>query len=305
MDRTMVSVVIPTCTLGKCLRESINSVRRQSFRNFEILIIHYKPDFEPKATAAINKDIQVRYFRHKSESLNSARNLGIKKAEGKYIVFMDSCDIWEPDKLAKQVEILERKHDIGLVYCGSSLIDEYNNFIGTKPCTGHEGYLFDRLVMKNFLHNSSVAIFRKSCLNRAGLFDESFNISSNWDFFLRLALYYKFFGIKEPLARCRVSTQNESNDFKSFESSGFKVLNRIFQTKNISPAQLRLLHLAYAMRYTHIGKKYFQNNYFQKARDYFNEALKRDFSVCLKSDILLFYLLSYFAEKKAMTPSDV
>ena len=305
MDRITVSVVIPTCTMGKCLKESINSVMQQTFRNFEILIIHYKPDIKPKTTAVNYKDIKIRYFRHDTEALNSARNLGIKKAEGKYIVFMDSCDIWEPDKLAKQVEILEKNPDIGLVYCGSSLIDEYNNFIGTKPCTGFKGYLFDRLVMKNFLHNGSVAMFRKSCLNKTGLFDESFNISSNWDFFLRLALYYKFFGMKEPLARCRVSTQNCSKDLNSFESSGFKVLNRIFQIKDINPEQLRLLNLAYAMRYTYIGKKYFQNNYFQKARDYFNEAVKRDFSVCLKSDILLFYLLSYFAEKKAMTPSDV
>ncbi len=280
MPCPLVSVIIIARGPGKFPKESLNSVMSQSFRNFELLLIDYDSGNRPKTGKTTYKDIQIRYFKHCSDNLNSARNLGLNHAGGKYIVFMDNCDIWENDKLKKQADILEKNPDIGLVYCGGRL----------------EGYVFDRLVMKNFLYNSSVAMFRKDCLEKAGLFDESLDIASNWDFFLRLSLFYKFTGINEPLAKSALPVKNGLNGCEYFKTSGFKVLNKIFQMENITAKQLRLVNLAYAMRYSYIGRRYFQNNCYDRAKGYFNEALKRDFSICFRSDILLFYLLSCYLD---------
>lgn len=243
MSHPLISIIILNWENKQILQECVNSILSQTFQDYEILM---------------------------ADSINNS----IKQVAGKYLVFLDNCDLWEREKLQKQVNILENNPEVGLVYCGE-------NF---------EGYAFNRLVLRNFLQNSSIAMIRKSCLQ-----DICLDNSTNWELFLKLSLSSKFFGIKSPLAKCRaVGICNGI----TFETSGFKELNKIFQLKELTAKQLRLINLAYAMRYFQTGKKYFKNKLFNRAKGFFREALKRDFSVCFRSDIILFYLLSLFAYGK-------
>ncbi len=259
MSNPLVSVVIVINGTENDFNNSIDSIRRQSFRDFEVHIINWENYDEFK-------------------NLSTAINMGLKKSNGKYIVIMDTPDIWKPEKLEKQVDLLEQNPDIGLVYCGGRL----------------NGYVFSKLVTRNFLQNSSAAMFRKECIDKTGLFDETLDVLGNWDFFLKLSLYYKFLSIKDPLAIYAITLEKDFDFRETFKTSGFKTLNKIFQQPNLSAKQLGLVNRAYAMRYSHIGKKYFNCNFHEKARSYFSEAFKRDFSVSFKSDTLFFYLLSQY-----------
>lgn len=278
MPKPLVSVIVITREIDKCLKISIDSLMEQTFRNFEIFIIHSSPEFEPRITETTYQDVKMRYLRHKSDTLNSAKNEGLRCAAGKYVVFMENCDVWEPEKLEKQVKILEQNPEIGLVCCGERV----------------KGYVFNTLVVKNFLQNPSLALFRKNCVEKTGLFDESLDVTGNWDFFLRMSLVYKFYGIEDSLLKCSLNAKKDNDRFDTFKNSGFKVLNKVFQSKNITSKELIFVNLAYSTRYMELGKKHFQNNCYEKAIGFFTEAIKRDIRICFKSDILFYYLLARY-----------
>jgi len=259
MSGAAVSVIVAINRNEKNFKNSLESVRNQTFRNLEVHVV----DFEG------SKGLK---------NSNAAINSGIRETSGKYLVILDAPDIWKPEKLEKQVELLEQNPDIGLVYCGGGL----------------KGFVFKELVTRNFLQNSSAAMFRRDCISRIGTLDETLEITGSWDFFLKLSLYYKFLGIKDPLAMYETNFEKNSNPCETFKTSGFKILNKIFQLQDLSPKYLRLVNLAYAMRYRYIGKKYFDCDRHEKALGYFSEAFKRDLSVSFKSDILVFYLLSHY-----------
>ena len=272
MVQPVVSVIIPNCNNESFLKDSVDSVLNQIFQNFEIIIIDNNLTNQPKNI--VNTDKRIHYFCHENNSLNSVKNNGIKNAKGKYIIFLDSGNIFKPENLEKQVTVLNKNPDIGLVYSGISFIDENKNHIGNKPVITYKGDVFNKLVVYNFLYNGSAVLFRKNCLEKTGLFDESINKMGDWEFYLRFSSCYKFWGIGEHLVKHRMLEKTVSNDFELFENSGFKVLNKVFQINNLNVKYLRRINLAYAMRYTYMGKKYLQNNLYKKAKGYFSSLFQ-------------------------------
>jgi glycosyltransferase involved in cell wall biosynthesis len=115
-----VSVVIPTYNRAKVLSRAVKSVLNQGYRDFEIIVVDDgSTDNTEQVVGAFDKQ-QVKYVRHeKNMGPAAARNTGIGHANGKYIAFQDSDDEWFPQKLGRQVEILETASDrVGGVYTG-------------------------------------------------------------------------------------------------------------------------------------------------------------------------------------------
>lgn len=299
MAKPIVSVVIPVHSKGLFIKNSVDSVLKQSFQDFEIIIVDNSEMNNIRHVLDTYEDNRIMYFCKEKIGLNAARNFGIKKSNGQYIALLDADNVWLPEKLEKQVDILEKKPDIGLVYCGTILIDENNNIIDEEPLVTRKGYIFNRLVINNFLHNASVAVFRKECLEKTGMFDETIEKMTDWEFYLRFSINYKFWGLEERLVQYRILEKVKSNDFEFFETSGFKILNKIFQRTDIDIKHLKHINSAYAMRYRYIGKKYFENECFEKSRGYFQEALKRDFFACCRSDVFAYYLLCCFPRARS------
>ncbi len=291
MKNSLVSVIIPVDNKGLFLKSSVDSVLKQTFQDFEVIIVDNSRDDSVKQIVDTYEDNRISYFRQKNVNLNAARNLGIKKSKGQYIALLDADNLWLPEKLEKQLDILDKKPDVSLVYCGTAFIDENNSVIGEHATTYFKGHVFKKLVMNNFLHNGSVPLFRKECLQKTGMFDENIDKMTEWEFYLRFSINYKFWGLEEKLTLYRIFEKAKSNDFEFFETSGFKILNKIFQRTDIEIGHLKHINSAYAMRYRYIGKKYFENERFDKSKGYFYEAIKRDFLACCRSDVLGYYLL--------------
>ena len=118
-----VSVIMNCLNCSKYLREAIDSVYAQTYKNWEI-IFWDNASTDNSAEIAKSYDEKLRYFRgEKTVPLYAARNLALKQAKGKYIAFLDCDDYWLPQKLERQVEIFESDKNIGLVYSNVEILE--------------------------------------------------------------------------------------------------------------------------------------------------------------------------------------
>lgn len=136
MGNPTVSVVIPVYNAESFIAETVESVLRQTFADFEIVIVD---DASTDGTRGIltqiaKRNAHVRIVHNKTNlGVSKSRNRGIALSRGKYIALLDSDDLWVPDKLQRQVELIEAS-DADIVYCSYGMIDEngvrrYNDFI--------------------------------------------------------------------------------------------------------------------------------------------------------------------------------
>src|SRR4028119_1857024 len=124
-----VSVIIPAYNAMAYLPETLESVINQTFTDFEVLIINDgSPDGIVEWASEI-KDSRVKLISQENQGLSGARNTGIWSSQGEYLAFLDADDIWEPTKLEKQVQCLDKNLDVGMVSSGISTIDPNGNLI--------------------------------------------------------------------------------------------------------------------------------------------------------------------------------
>ncbi len=199
-----VSIVIPTHNRADLLRSAIASVMEQSYKDWELIVIDdNSTDHTYKIVNCVN-DRRVRYFRNTGKSGPSvARNIGMSKATGEYIAFLDDDDIWLPKKLEKQVAVLEKStKKVCGIYSNRSLIDKNTGkIISKKPdVEKFSGSLLKQLIIKNPIHTSTF-VFRKECISKIGYFDESMRYSEDRDFWIRLSMNWNIKYIDEPLIK--------------------------------------------------------------------------------------------------------
>ena len=207
-----VSVIIPAYNASKFIRDSVNSVLNQTYKDYEIIVIdgHSGSTDNTREIVAEYGD-SVRYFQQEKTGLSDARNKGILNAKGEYIAFLDSDDLWFENKLALQVEFLDNHRDVGLVFSDSwikaygDIDEEDQNFIGkrffqiSKP---HRGEVLSQLFVTNFIPILT-AVVRKECIVKVGLFKKDYDSAEDYDLWLRMSRIFKFDYIDEPLATCR------------------------------------------------------------------------------------------------------
>lgn len=202
-----ISVIIPTYNRGHLISETIDSVLSQSFRDLEILVID---DGSTDNTQEILKKYSgnVTYINIKHSGLPAVvRNVGLKHARGIYIAFLDSDDIWLPEKLEKEIGILENSPDTGLV-CSNAYVlkanEDREKELYLKENQGKSGHVLADLLKDNFIINSSVLV-RRSAIDQAAIFSENPELRAleDYDLWLRIAMITKICFILEPLLSYR------------------------------------------------------------------------------------------------------
>jgi teichuronic acid biosynthesis glycosyltransferase TuaG len=207
----LFSVIIPTYNSEKYLIETIESVLNQTYPNIEIIVID---DGSTDSTSEILrpyfKDIQYYIIPH-SGLPAVPRNYGIAISKGKYIAFLDSDDIWLPDKILKQYDIFLNHNSVGLV--STNALRFYDNEDGDEECTALETlflskkystgiYQFSDLLCNNFIITSSVVISR-DCVEKCGYFSEDtvFRAVEDFHLWLRIALLADIYYLDKPFMR--------------------------------------------------------------------------------------------------------
>lgn len=130
MDQSLVSIITPTYNCGQFIVDTIESVLAQTHQNWEMLIVDDCSTDNTKEIIARYNDSRIRYHcLPKNSGAAVARNLGLQMAKGRWIAFLDSDDLWLPEKLEKQIQFLE-ENNYAFSYHEYSEIDEQGNQLG-------------------------------------------------------------------------------------------------------------------------------------------------------------------------------
>ncbi|MEG3439828.1 glycosyltransferase [Pannus brasiliensis CCIBt3594] len=184
-----ISVIIPTYNRGALLRETIESVLQQTYRNYEVIIID---DASGDGTADwIAEHYPELPLIRLSENVGGAeaRNIGLRQAKGDFIAFLDHDDRWMPDYLEQQIAVIRSSENIVLSYCDyfEVFVDGSKTFRSGKPRASYPDFT-DHLLMQNVIHSLSLTMIRRSALLEVGFFDRSLRICNDLELYLRLSV---------------------------------------------------------------------------------------------------------------------
>jgi len=226
----LVSVIIPTYNCADYLPQAIESALAQVYPRIEIIIID---DGSTDATEEAIRPYRPRvtYLKQPNSGVSRARNLGISLAQGNYIALLDADDLWEPEKVADQVDLFESDAEVGLVLTDTRVI---NILTGRKHVISYDMKCITdplpELARRCFPATSSVMI-RKQCFDQVGGFDERLTYGEDWDLYARIARKYKFGYVPKAHNVYRFHTSNQMrnvNNLRLKRDNFFTVLDRIY-----------------------------------------------------------------------------
>lgn len=212
--RALVSVIIPTYNGSRFIVQAVDSVLAQTYQPIELIVVD---DGSTDNTASVLAPYRSRihYVYQSNQGLSTARNRGIRASTGEYVAFLDSDDVWLPDKISQQVKCLAVNLGIGLVHTDVFYWDQVTGSRAQRNNGRMEyvGNCYARLFSANRITVSSVLV-RRECLRHVGGFDDQIRRPStqDYDLWIRLARYYSFAFIHQPLILYRLHTTNASQN---------------------------------------------------------------------------------------------
>ena len=208
-QESRVSVIMNCYNGEEYLREAIDSVYAQSYKNWEIIFFD-NASTDSTSQIAQSYDSRLRYFRADVNThLGPARNMALAKAKTTYIAFLDSDDIYLPHALQRQVELMESA-DYGLVYSGTLIIGEDGRKIKRQKLRYSSGYILDKLLRRYEISMCSVMI-RRSVIDEERLrFGEELQYCPEHNLFMKISAQHKIGVIHEPLVKYRWSSSSLS-----------------------------------------------------------------------------------------------
>ena len=253
-----VSIIIPAYNAERFLGETIKSALRQTFVDFEMIIVDdgSTDKTQPIAEEFVKQDPRIQYIYQKNQGHAVCRNTGLRKAIGEYTAFLDADDIWLPTKLEKQITLLESEKDLGMVHSARIRIDHLGNELPTSYGNSEyrSGMIFYNLLLRKAQVCTSTVVCRKSVLDEVGYFDETFPDrigGEDRELWLRIARRFEIAYIQEPLVKYRYlkSSLSRSRKKETFLRGRFHVIDK---SLNDEPQILKknfLKRLAYSSVY--------------------------------------------------------
>jgi glycosyltransferase involved in cell wall biosynthesis len=231
-----VSVIIPTYNRGALLVEAVESALAQRRPPDEILVVDDGSRDDTAARMAAYGE-RVRYVRQANAGPSAARNHGFRLARGEYLALLDSDDLWTPDRLERQLEVLQRHPETDVVFGREVLFSDGQPDLDWNlhdpevrrvlaQTTGPLSPVLPLLIRENVVPTST-ALFRRALLDRAGGIDESLRQAEDWDLWLRFALAgARFAHVPAPLCRRRMHDSNLIHDKEARMQATLAVLER-------------------------------------------------------------------------------
>lgn len=217
----LLSIIIPVYNAGKYIEATLNSIYAQTYKDFEIILVD---DCSSDNSAEIIKEHMkshpeiVYHLQEENKGAAVARNTALAIAKGQYVAFLDSDDIWKPDKTEKQLKLLEEKEG-AFAFTAIEMIDD-NGEIVKKKRKVKEKVTYKFLLHNTMIPTSSVIIDR----NKIGDFSMPLRRSgqdyATWLQLLRDGTVA--YGINEALVQYRVG-------HKSLSSNKFKSIKQVYQ----------------------------------------------------------------------------
>ena len=271
----MISVIIPTYNSTKYIGEAINSVLRQTFTDYEIIVVD---DGSTDNTKEIidNNFPQVRYYYLPHRGVSRARNYGIQRARGEFIAFLDADDLWFGEKLEKQIGVFNADQELMLVFTEHRFFDSN----GIREATfSKKERLMKGDVVKNIFLYSHVALptvmVRKNVFQEIGYFEENLNVAEDDNLWIRIALKFRIHLLDEVLVHCRM-TENSLSRITSNVVTG--VLKNVELIEKKYPDLRKRLGRVNIRRkksyiYSDYGYFYFSNGDYETSRQCYLKSI--------------------------------
>lgn len=272
MDK-LVSVIVPVYNRENLVSETIQSILAQTYEPIEIILIN---DGSTDSSLSILRKFetrfpdQIRVINQANQGQTIARNNGIRVARGEYIAFLDSDDLWLPNKLERQIPLFE--HGVGLVYSGIEVIDEQGRVIRAEPADKRiTGEIYPKLLVNNRMTGGTVVVTAEA-LKNVGTFSTEFKAAENWDLWLRVCKVYEARVVPDPLIKYRVHSSNMSGDGQLMLNSKWQIIEKHCDMQSNDAVVARYSRLAHADYYYREGLKYFGNSQYTLARKAFSSV---------------------------------
>ena len=235
MTKPCVSIVIPTYNQSQFVNEALESVLSQSFQNFEIIVINDGSTDNTKAVLSnFNDHIQI--INQENKGLSEARNKGIQKARGDFIAFLDSDDLWVPEKLESQMKLLRNNPEFLWCYSDAEVFDSETGQTQYLYSQLYEhlysGCIFNYLILENFIA-SPTPIVHRDVFEGVGLFFDNRIVAEDWDMWLRISDDHPVALIERTLARRRIHAgmKTRNRDWKKQYNRSVNTVERALNLK--------------------------------------------------------------------------
>jgi glycosyltransferase involved in cell wall biosynthesis len=235
----LVSVVVPNYNCGRFIADALESVLAQTYPAVEIIVVD-DGSSDDSAEVLARYEERIRILRQPNQGVSAARNYGIRESRGELIAFLDADDLWDREKLAKQLPLFAAA-DVGLVHCAVEYIDEGGRPLGTN-FTGRRGRVLRAIALLQgtvVLAGGSTAVVRKSCFDKAGGFDREMSTAADWDMWRRVACHYEIDVVREPLMKYRLRPSSMHRSVAVFEHDMLHGFAQMFA----DPAGAEIHHL--------------------------------------------------------------
>lgn len=197
----VISVVIPSYNRSEFIPRAVRSVFRQTFNDIELLVID---DGSTDDTILLlhslqQEDSRLKVIQHERNlGSQAARNTGILASHGEFIAFLDSDNEWMPDKLERQISLInDSSSNIGALYSGFIRV-HVDGRPTTKQIPRVKGKIY-KTALTEWIADMNTLVVRKDILNKSGLLDERIRSYQEWDLCIRLAKVTEFDFVNEPL----------------------------------------------------------------------------------------------------------
>src|SRR5271165_4170551 len=221
MANPLVSTIVTSYNQSRFVVETLESVKAQTYNATQFIIVD---DCSSDDSVAIidrwlrDNGIDCVFIRHEeNKGICKSLNEALTVANGKYIAMVASDDVWLPDKLERQVEIMESQPvSVGVLYSDAFQMDDHGHALPDMFIEAHrklaempQGLILDTLLAGNFIP-AMTTLIRRSCYDEVGLYDESLPWE-DWDMWLRIARQYSFVYSPAPSARYRIHDKSLSH----------------------------------------------------------------------------------------------
>jgi glycosyltransferase involved in cell wall biosynthesis len=235
--KPQVSVIIPTYNRGWILKEAIDSVLTQDYKDFELIVVDDgSTDNTSEILASYGNGIRVLFQENKGVS--AARNRGIAEASGQFIAFIDSDDLWLPQKLSTQVEFFNQTPDALICQTEEVWIRKGKR---VNPKMRHKkpsGMIFEPSLELCLVSPSAVMI-RRVLFDRIGEFDVTLPACEDYDLWLRISCRFPVHLIDTPLIIKRGGHNDQLSSMKGLDKFRIKAIEKIINSGRLGEDQYR------------------------------------------------------------------
>ncbi|KJH71119.1 glycosyltransferase family 2 protein [Aliterella atlantica] len=228
-----VSVIIPAYNAEKTIRETIETVRQQTFPDWEIIIINDGSKDKTLEIVASIEDERIKVFSYENSGLSMARNRGISKANGEYIALLDADDLWTPDKLELQLLAFNNNPQAGVAYSWTYFmdVDEQGKVTSLHPSNPYAfaGNVYENLLISDFIHSGSNTLILKQAIDTVGEFDPTLKSCEDWDYWLRLATRWHFVVVPKHQIYYRRSPNSMSSKVEIMKAAALMSIDKAYQ----------------------------------------------------------------------------